>query len=101
MIIVAKQILSLKRGVKSRGRIKFNVVIDTLGADTTSYIDTVPGTGDFSYRVKVINSVNEVTSDIVKVTVVSTTDPEPAPEPVTILAPSNLVAVKNEKWQYD
>jgi len=98
----------VERGVKFRGRIQFSIV-DTLSADTTSYIDTEPGTGDFSYRVKVINAVNEATSDIVKVTVVSATEPdpepEPAPEPGTMEAPSNLVAVQNGNtidlsWSY-
>ena len=81
----------VERGAKFRGRTQFSVV-DTLSADTTSYTDTVPKTGDYSYRVKVINSVNEATSDTVKVTVVSTTT---EPEPGVMEAPSNLVAVKN------
>ncbi len=99
----------VERGAKLRGRIQFNAVIDTLGVDTTSYPDTVPKTGDYSYRVTVINSENQATSNTVKVTVVSTTDPEPepapAPEPGSMEAPSNLVAVQNGNtidlsWSY-
>ncbi len=82
----------VERGIKRRGRIQFEIVA-TLSEDTTSYTDTVPETGQYSYRVKVVNSVNEAASEIIKVTVDSTTpEPEPNPEPGSMIAPSNLVA---------
>jgi hypothetical protein len=81
----------VERGGKFRGRIQFEI-ISTLGADTTSHTDTVPETGQYSYRVKGVNSVNEATSETIKVTVDSTT---PEPEPGSMVAPSNLVALQN------
>jgi len=83
----------VERGAKYRGRVRFEEVA-TLGADSTTYTDTVPKTGDYSYRVKAINAVNEAMSETLKVTVDSS-EPGPDPEPGALAAPSNLVASKN------
>lgn len=86
----------VERGVKYRGKVNFNV-IETLAANSTSFVDTVPQTGEYRYRVVAKNSVNEATSSTLNVSVTSDsgggTDPEP--EPGTLAAPSNLSLVKN------
>jgi PKD repeat protein len=86
----------VERGVKYRGKVNFNV-IETLAANSTSFVDTVPQTGEYRYRVVAKNSVNEATSSTLNVSVTSDsgggTDPEP--EPGTLVAPSNLSLVKN------
>jgi len=86
----------IERGVKYRGRIQFEVVA-TLSTDITSHTDTVPDVGEYSYRVKAVNSVNEATSETVKVTVDSSApDPiAPEPEPGSMTSPSNLLVVQN------
>lgn len=86
----------IERGVKFRGRTQFTVIPEneTLSADTTSYMDTVSETGDYSYRITVVNDTHEASSEIIRVTV-DTSVPEPDPEPGTLLAPSNLVALQN------
>ncbi len=83
----------VERGVKFRGRTQFEMIA-TLNADTTTHTDTVPETGQYSFRVKAVNLVNEATSETVKVTVDSTTS-EPEPKPGTMIAPTNLVAMLN------
>jgi len=95
---ISETFFVVERGVKFKGRIQFTEVGDPLSPDTTSYTDLVPKAGDYSYRVKVVNSENQATSAITKVTVTSTTpepEPEPEPEPGAMTAPSNLVAVQN------
>ncbi|CAM3594811.1 Thermophilic serine proteinase precursor [Vibrio aerogenes CECT 7868] len=77
----------VERGVKYRGRIRFETVAE-LPADSTSYVDTVPDTGDFRYRVIARNSGDEAISETITVTVDSNTNPEP--EPGGLAAPDNL-----------
>ncbi len=79
----------VERGAKYRGRVRFEQVA-VLPMDSTSYVDTVPNTGEFSYRITARNTNDEATSDTIKVTVDSNTDPEP--EPGGLAAPTNLVA---------
>jgi len=90
----------IERGVKFRGRTQFTVIPEneTLSADTTSYMDTVSETGDYSYRITVVNDTHEASSEIIRVTVdTSSPDPEPDPDPTpgALLAPSNLVALQS------
>ncbi len=75
----------VERGVKRRGRISFERVA-TLGPDSTGYVDTVPNTGEFRYRVTVENATDQATSETIRVTVESSSEPEPG----TLPAPSNL-----------
>ena len=85
----------VERGVKYRGRVRFEPIAN-LPANSTSFEDTVPQTGDYRYRVVAKNSLNEATSSTLNVSVTSDsggTDPEP--EPGTLAAPSNLSLVKN------
>lgn len=76
----------VERGVKYRGKVTYNVVA-TLPADTTSYLDTVPETGEYRYRIVAKNSVNEATSSTLNVSVTSGSG---GPEPGGLAAPSNL-----------
>ena len=62
-------------------------VVATLPADTTSYLDTVPETGEYRYRIVAKNSVNEATSSTLNVSVTSGSG---GPEPGGLAAPSNL-----------
>ncbi|MGY5538423.1 S8 family serine peptidase [Vibrio brasiliensis] len=85
----------VERGTKYRGKVSF-IEIATLPADTTSYVDTVPNTGEYRYRVTAKNSVNQATSDTLIVTVTSDSGGTgPGPQPGSLAAPSNLILTQN------
>lgn len=78
----------VERGVKFRGRVNFSEVV-TLSPNSDSYVDTVPESGQYEYRIKAVNTSSEATSGTITVQADGTT-PDPEPEPETLPAPSNL-----------
>jgi len=76
----------VERGVKFRGRVNFSEVI-TLSPNSESYVDTVPESGQYRYRIKAVNTSSEATSETITVQADGTA---PDPDPETLPAPSNL-----------
>jgi PKD repeat protein len=83
----------IERGVKYRGKLRFEQIA-TLSADSTTFQDAVPDSGEYSYRVKAVNSYDEAYSDTIKVTVDTGGAVPPEPEPGAMSAPSKLSAVQ-------
>lgn len=79
----------VERGTKRRGRVTFNTEF-ILGKDATGYVDTVPDTGNYYYRVSAYNANNQATSATIQVSVDSVTSPDPEPDPGGVAAPSDL-----------
>ncbi|QKI88321.1 S8 family serine peptidase [Thiomicrorhabdus xiamenensis] len=85
----------VERAMKIRGKYTFETIA-TLGADSTSFTDSVAELGTYQYRVYAFNDSNQVYSDAVLVKVETTsTEPPPPPEPGTLVAPDNLSATLN------
>ena len=88
----------IERAVKFRGKTRYESV-GTAAAGSTEYTDSVPSADNYWYRVTAVNASYEATSTSIRVSVSETSD-QPAPQPGTLAAPSNLSASQSGNTVY-